>query len=280
MRTNPLPFSAIENEDLFMVLNAKEPHVSESLNLNPSFTIRTLLDKLPGDKSNFTEDFLSNSISSEYYTPSEFIKTKFSKGFFSMMHLNIASLQCHVDGLRSLITLLDHKFDIIGISETRLNETTVPLVDVTLNGYDFVDTRSKCTYGGTAIYIKNGIDYEIKKEFSYSDPQICESTFVELIRKGQKNLLVGCIYRHHGDPELFTNKFLKPTLNAIGKTKKNCALLGDFNIDLSKYETEESSRDFYDTISSFGYRPLIMQPTRVTSHSATIIDNIFVNDIT
>ena len=86
------------------------------------------------------------------------------------MHINIASLQCHVDGLRSLITLLGHEFDIIGISETRLNENTVPIVDVTLNGYEFVDTRSKCTYGGTAIYIKNGTDYDIKMEFSNSDP--------------------------------------------------------------------------------------------------------------
>ena len=125
--------------------------------------------------------------------------------------------------------------------------------------------QSKCTYGGTAIYIKNGIDCEIKTEFSNSDPEICVSTFIELKQKSPKNLLVGCIYRHHGDPELFINKFLKPTLNAIGKTKKICALLGDFNIDLSKYETEATSRYFYDTISSFGYRPLIMQPTRVTS---------------
>ncbi len=53
--------------------------------------------------------------------------------------------------------------------------------------------------------------------------------------------------------------------------------MGDFNIDLLKYDTEESSANFYDTLSSFSYRPLIMQPTRVTSHSATIIDNIFIN---
>ena len=280
MNCKPLPFGGISNEELFMTLNARESHFSESLNLNPSFTIRTLLDNFLGENSDFTDDFFINSISSKYYAPSDFIKAKFEKQVFSMMHINIASLQCHIDDLRTLLNLLDHQFDVIAISETRLNENTIPIVDVTLNGYDFVDTRTKCIYGGTALYIKNGINYEIIKDFSKSDPEICESTFVELKGKKKKNLIVGCIYRHHCEPEVFVNGFLKRILNEIGKTKKNCAILGDFNIDLSKYESEESSRDFYDTFSSFGFRPLIMQPTRVTSRSATIIDNILINDIT
>ena len=55
--------------------------------------------------------------------------------------------------------------------------------------------------------------------------------------------------------------------------------MGDFNIDLLKYDSDVSTSDFYDILSSHGYRPLIMQPTRVTSHSATLIDNIFINDL-
>ena len=33
-------------------------------------------------------------------------------------------------------------------------------------------------------------------------------------------------------------------------------------------------------LSSFSYRPLIMQPSRVTSRSATIIDNMLVGNLT
>ena len=54
--------------------------------------------------------------------------------------------------------------------------------------------------------------------------------------------------------------------------------MGDFNIDLLKYDSETSSNQFYDLLSSYGYRPLIMQPSRVTPRSATLIDNIFVSD--
>ena len=41
--------------------------------------------------------------------------------------------------------------------------------------------------------------------------------------------------------------------------------MGDFNVDLLKYETDTQSSDFFDLLSSFNFRPLILQPTRVTA---------------
>ena len=61
--------------------------------------------------------------------------------------------------------------------------------------------------------------------------------------------------------------------------KKNCVLLGDYNVNLLNYENHNKTSTFYDTLSSYGYRPLILQPTRVTQDSATLIDHIFINDI-
>ena len=55
--------------------------------------------------------------------------------------------------------------------------------------------------------------------------------------------------------------------------------MGDFNIDLIKYGTDSSTCEFYDFLTSYSFRPLILQPTRVTSKTATLIDNIFINDI-
>ena len=56
--------------------------------------------------------------------------------------------------------------------------------------------------------------------------------------------------------------------------------MGDFNVNLINYASHSPTSDFYDLFSSFGFRPLILQPTRVTSTSATLIDNIFINDMT
>ena len=55
--------------------------------------------------------------------------------------------------------------------------------------------------------------------------------------------------------------------------------MGDFNIYLLKTTSEQKFSYFYDFLSSFGFRPLIHQPTSVTASSATLIDNIFVNSI-
>ena len=52
-------------------------------------------------------------------------------------------------------------------------------------------------------------------------------------------------------------------------------LCGDFNVDLLKYDKHAGTNEFIDLLSSYMYLPYILHPTRVTSHSQTIIDNIF-----
>ena len=195
--SSSLPFSLQAKDTLFSNLTP------------PSFTIQTLLDKMPGNRDEQTDDFLSDTILSKYYSSSEFLKAKFPKHPFSMFHLNIASLSAHFDELKTLLTVLNHPFDVIGISETRIKEGFDPLIDVTLDGYDFVQTPTKTRCGGTGFYIRNEYEYEVLKEFSKSEENICESIFIELKRHNKKNLIVGCIYRHHSSPELFIDNFLK-----------------------------------------------------------------------
>ena len=53
--------------------------------------------------------------------------------------------------------------------------------------------------------------------------------------------------------------------------------MGDYNIDLLQYEHSSLDNDFITMIISKSFLPYILQPTRVTDHSATVIDNIFSN---
>ena len=55
--------------------------------------------------------------------------------------------------------------------------------------------------------------------------------------------------------------------------------MGDFNLDLLKSDSDHDISDFYEFLCSFGFRPLILQPTRVTASSAPLIDNIFINSL-
>ena len=49
------------------------------------------------------------------------------------------------------------------------------------------------------------------------------------------------------------------------------------NIDLLQYESHNSTNDFFNSMVSHSFLSYILQPTRVTDHSATVIDNIFFN---
>ena len=56
-------------------------------------------------------------------------------------------------------------------------------------------------------------------------------------------------------------------------------LLDDFNVDLMHCNEHKSTNEFLDSLASNSYLPYIIQPSRHTSHSRTIIDNIFSNAI-
>ena len=55
--------------------------------------------------------------------------------------------------------------------------------------------------------------------------------------------------------------------------------MGDFNFDLLKTDSHADSENFLNTLGSFFFQPQILQPTRITDHSATLIDNIFFNSL-
>ena len=64
------------------------------------------------------DDEIDTYIDCKYYGVEDFQKLKIkSEKSFSIFHLNIHSVQAHVDELSILIGMLDHKFDFICFSE-------------------------------------------------------------------------------------------------------------------------------------------------------------------
>ena len=55
---------------------------------------------------------------------------------------------------------------------------------------------------------------------------------------------------------------------------------GDYNLDLLKHETHHGAKSFLDVIDSYGLYPLITKPNRISEFSATLINNIFANELT
>ena len=77
----------------------------------------------------------------------------------------------------------------------------------------------------------------------------------------------------------FNCNYLNKLLQNISKEQKSVFLLGDFNVNLLNYNEHNQTNEFLDSLASNSFIPLILQPTRITSHSNTLIDNIFSNVI-
>ena len=105
-----------------------------------------------------------------------------------------------------------------------------------------------------------------------------ESTFIETVNPRKSNIIVGVIYRHPStDLADFNCNYLNKLLENISKEQKSIFLLGDFNVNLLNEHNE--TNEFLVSLASNSFIPLVLQPTRITSHSNTLIDNIFSNAI-
>ena len=70
------------------------------------------------NESDDDDEIFSNKIDSKYLDINDFKKANFnSTTNLSIAHLNIASLDLHIDDLRLTISRLKHKFNVLGISE-------------------------------------------------------------------------------------------------------------------------------------------------------------------
>ena len=113
---------------------------------------------------------------------------------------------------------------------------------------------------------------------SISNVDIVESLFIEVTRPREKNIVVGIVYR---PPNQRVDDFVSSNnelLDKISRENKICLLMGDFNVNLMNYQHHQLTGQFLDGMYSNMFFPLITRPLRITSHTATLIDHIFVNN--
>ena len=126
------------------------------------------------------------------------------------------------------------------------------------------------------LYVANHLSYKCRNDLNIYKKNESESTFIEIGNPKKSNIIVGIKYRH---PSMDLNDFNSNYLNNISKKQKSIFLLRDFNANLLNYIEHNLTDEFLDSLASNSFIPLILQPIRITSHSNTLIDNIFSNII-
>ena len=178
--------------------------------------------------------------------------------------------------------MLNFKFDIIGISETKIMKDSTPIFDIKLQGYKTFNTPTEGEKGGTLLYIADNLNSKHRHDLDslfYKSYEL-ESTFVEIDNGNKKNIICGCIYRHPKmDLANFNKNYLNPLMDKLSSENKRLYLIGDFNVDLLKIDTNTETSNFLDTLTSNLLVPHITIPTRITRTTKTLIDNIYSNSL-
>ena len=272
-----MPLCSISGEQLLLLHQGKNlqlDSIPENVDLENAKNAE-FIKEINGIKIQRADGLDQNS---DYYTPSEFNEIETRKKSLSFLHLNISSLGYHFDALHCLLNILNKDISVVGITETRHVKGKGANTNINLENYQIVECETESNKGGALIYISNKHDFVERPDLQMYKSKELESIFVEIQNPKGKNYIVGCIYRHPNmETNEFNNFYLNRLFEKIKTEKKNVILLGDFNINLMNFENCNVTDEFLELITTNSLIPLILKPTRITSHSQTLIDNILTN---
>ena len=135
--------------------------------------------------------------------------------------------------------------------------------------------RSDRCGGGVALYIKQYLQCSLIKQFSTSIPMLLEQFAVEITFHGSKNVIISCMYRSPNGDFNKLNEYVDMFFNY---NKINAIVVcWDINVNRLNHGQHYLTDNFLDILHGYGLHTSITQPTRITIHSATQLDNIFTN---
>lgn len=110
--------------------------------------------------------------------------------------------------------------------------------------------------------------------------ELVESCWVQIdAGKNNKTLIIGCIYKHPTcNLEQFRNQ-LSNIIKILNPNSHEIYIFGDINIDFLKYNEHSQTEEFLDMLFANNVLPIITKPTRLTDHTATLIDHIYTNSL-
>ena len=118
----------------------------------------------------------------------------------------------------------------------------------------------------------------MRDDLSLTGEKCAESLFIKIHRTNEKHILIGTIYRPLDQNVQDFVGSVDQFITKISRENKNCYLMSDFNLNLLLHNSHAFTGKFLNVMFSRSFVPLITRPTRLTSHTATLIDNIFTNN--
>ncbi|ELU14449.1 hypothetical protein CAPTEDRAFT_210904 [Capitella teleta] len=215
--------------------------------------------------------YVADACCAENYTTEEFIEEiseKVDSNVLSLFHVNIRSIKNKFEDLAEYLEELQHKFAVIGITETWQSEYD-------MEGYRAVHLRRNPgkVGGGISIYVRDDLPFRCfrKTDFTKVNSDI-ECRFIEFNRKHLRidvNVVVGVIYRPPGSITNFSDQLseILDTLQKPSNVLRFIYLMGDFNVTQGGVVMR--------MLDSRNMERLILCPTRSERKPDKVLDGIF-----
>ena len=252
-------------------MDNKDNSLSDKDLLKRSRDLKNLDESLWNDKCDYVDTDTCRNLNPNNYN-------------LLVLQLNIRSILAHQHELKQVLHTLENrnsKIDILLLCETFLSKKTENMVRIP--GYTYI---GKCRQirkgGGVGILIRDGIPYKRRKDLDVFVEGETESVFVEVLSKNGIKMIVGSMYRPPNTNITQFSDNLEEVVNNARKVKRTAPteiIIGmDHNIDLLKCGQHPATQSFANKTDELGLYPTITRPTRITTHSATLIDNIYVSE--
>ena len=192
---------------------------------------------------------------------------------FSIYHQNIRGLKGKISEfllslpaeVPHLICLTEHHLKVYELANTHIPEYKL--------GANYC--RKNLKQGGECIYVCEPIKFSNINLLKRNKEQDIEIAALQ-INIQKRKIIVICVYRAPcSNFELFLSK-LEIILNSLHRHNTESIICGDININYFDPSNKKSQPD--NLLGTYNLTDTVSFPTRITNNSATLIDNIFMDN--
>ena len=125
----------------------------------------------------------------------EFNNLETTKAQFSLMYLNISSLQYHFEEPDDILNTSQTNSSVVGMTESCFKKGISSLSNINLQNYKTEHTPKESEKGGSLQYISSDLNYKVPNDLKMCKSQELVSFFIEIMSKGKEKNTIGCIYK-------------------------------------------------------------------------------------
>ena len=143
-KENAIPFQTLSDDEFCSIATrGVNKDFNDFSSIFPSNTSKAFFKEINITKKDLIEQNMETCEMNCNYIDIENFQYSQKKSNISLFHSNIASISKHKEELEIILSLLEFKFDFIGITESKIKKNSSPIIDIGIEGYNHYSTQTE-----------------------------------------------------------------------------------------------------------------------------------------